>query len=120
MKKFIFKLLITIGVLLAVIILARNVIVKTAMQAGVSSFTGASLDIKRLNIGLADTLIHIEDLKMKNPKDFEEPMMVDLPEVYVDYVLSDILRGNLHFKEIRLNMKEFIVVKNKNGELNLD
>jgi hypothetical protein len=46
--------------------------------------------------------------------------MVDLPEIYVDYNLGAIMGGKAHLEEVRLNLKEFIVVKNEAGELNLD
>ncbi|MDP6923757.1 MAG: hypothetical protein QGI94_03120 [Candidatus Scalindua sp.] len=46
--------------------------------------------------------------------------MVDLPEIYVDYNLGAIMGGKAHLEEVRLNLKEFTVVKNEAGELNLD
>jgi hypothetical protein len=46
--------------------------------------------------------------------------MFDMPEVYVHYDLPSIIGGKIHLREMRLNMSEFIVVKNEKGELNLD
>ena len=51
---------------------------------------------------------------------FKDKLMVDLPEIYVDYNLGAIMGGKAHLEEVRLNLKEFIVVKNEAGELNLD
>jgi hypothetical protein len=46
--------------------------------------------------------------------------MFDVPEIYVDYDLGAFMKGRTHLEEVRLNLKEFIVVKNVAGELNLD
>jgi len=43
-----------------------------------------------------------------------------MPEIYVDYDLPAIFKGKVHLEEMRLNMNEFVVVKNEKGELNLD
>ena len=43
-----------------------------------------------------------------------------MPEIYVDYDLPAIVKGKVHLTEVRINLKEFMVVKNEKGELNLD
>ena len=66
------------------------------------------------------TLIGINELKLHNPSGFEDDIMMDLPETYVDYNLGTFMAGKMHFEEVRLNLKEFLVVKNADGQLNLD
>jgi hypothetical protein len=46
--------------------------------------------------------------------------MVDMPEIYVNYDLPAIIGGKIHLPEVRLALKEFVVVKNADGELNLN
>jgi hypothetical protein len=46
--------------------------------------------------------------------------MFDMPEIYVDYDLPAIASGKVHLPEVRIDLKEFLVVKNAKGELNLD
>jgi hypothetical protein len=46
--------------------------------------------------------------------------MVDMPEIYVNYDLPAIIGGKIHLPELRLALKEFMVVKSAKGELNLD
>ncbi len=114
--------LIVIGFLIFVllIIAGKNVIVKAALTSGVKAVTGLSLSIKKMKIGLISTLISIDELKLYNPKGFEDPIMVDMPEVYVNYRLGAFLKKKVHLKEVRLHLKEFVVAKNKDGKLNLD
>ncbi|HPN73053.1 MAG TPA: hypothetical protein PKZ41_03555, partial [Candidatus Omnitrophota bacterium] len=73
-----------------------------------------------LDIGIISTLVGIEDLKLFNPAGFEDKLMLDMPEIYVDYDLPAILGGKIHLNDVRLEMKEFYVVKNAKGELNLN
>jgi hypothetical protein len=46
--------------------------------------------------------------------------MLDMPEIYVDYNLPAVFKGKVHLEEMRIDMNEFIVVKNEKGELNLN
>ena len=82
--------------------------------------TGLKLSIKSMNIGILNTLIGIKKLQLYNPPGFVDKLMVDLPEVYVDYDLGAFIKGKVHLEEVRLDLKEFSVIKNEKGELNLD
>ena len=114
--------LIVIGFLIfvLVIIAGKNVIVKAAVTTGVKAVTGLSLSIKKMKIGILSTLIGIDELKLYNPKGFEDPVMADIPEVYVNYRLGAFLKKKVHLEEVRLYIKEIVVAKNKDGKLNLD
>jgi hypothetical protein len=103
-----------------VLVLARNVIIKTTVESGVSLVTGLHLSIKKINVGIMKTALKIDGLKIYNPKGYEEKIMLDMPVVYVDYALKDILKGKMHLTYVIINLREFNVVKNKNGEVNLN
>jgi len=100
--------------------LGKNLIVKFAVSGGVKAMTGLKLSVKKMNIGIFKTLIGIEELKLYNPDGFPDKIMVDIPEIYVDYDLGAMLKKKVHLQEVRINLKEFTVVKNKDGKLNLD
>ena len=117
------KLLIVLGVIVAVIavlVIGRNFFVKAAVEAGVKAVTGLSLEMSRLDIGLFKTTLEIKGLKLYNPEGFEDKLMADLPEIYVDYNLKKVFQGKVHLPEVRLNLQQFTVVKNAQGALNLD
>ena len=119
MKK-IRGILIGFLIFVLIIIVGKNIIVKAAVTTGVKAVTGLSLKIKKMKIGLVSTLIDIKELKLYNPKGFEDPVMVDIPEVYVNYRMGAFFKKKVHLEEVRLYLKEFVVVKNKEGKLNLD
>ncbi|MBC8473775.1 MAG: hypothetical protein H8D54_03090 [Candidatus Omnitrophica bacterium] len=119
MKK-LFTVIMLIVAVLFVTMAAKNIIAKQAVSAGVRVMTGLKLDIKSMDVGIVKTLIGIRDLRLFNPSGFEDRLMVDMPEIYVDYDLAAFFKGKTHLEKVRLNLQEFTVVKNKEGKLNLD
>lgn len=120
MKK---KIIIIPAIVFAIIIalfVSKNMIIKTSVTTGVKAMTGLKLSIRSMNVGVFKSLIGINELQLYNPSGFEDKLMMDLPEIYVDYNLGAIMGGKAHLEEVRLNLREFIVVKNANGQLNLD
>ncbi len=115
---------ITIPAIVLVILIAlffgKNVVIKTSVTAGVRAMTGLKLSIRSMDFGIFKTLIGINELQLYNPSGFVDELMIDCPEIYVDYDLGAFMKGRTHLEEVRLNLKEFIVVKNEAGELNLD
>ena len=119
MKKFLTIGVIVIAVLF-VLAVAKDVIIKVSVEKGAEIVTGLRLNIGSLNVGILRTVVGIKDLKLLNPPDFPDRTMVDMPEIYVNYDLGAIIGGKIHLPEVRLNLKEFVVVKNSKGKLNLD
>lgn len=119
MKKLLF---VVVGLLLlvAVLLFAKNIIAKVSVEKGVEMVTGLRLDMQSLDVGIIETLIGIEGLQLHNPEGYKDKVMVDIPEIYVDYDLGAFFKGEVHLEEVRLNLKEFVVVKNEKGELNLN
>ncbi len=117
------KIIIIPAIVFAIIIalfFGKNMIIKTSVTTGVKAMTGLKLSIKSMDIGVFKSLIGINGLQLHNPEGFEDKLMIDLPEIYVDYNLSAFMKGKTHLEETRLHLKEFTVVKNNAGVLNLN
>ena len=114
------KLLIWIVAVVAVLFLAKGAIAKMAVSAGVKSVTGLRLEIRSLQVGVFRSRVDAQGVKLYNPGGFRDPVMADLPQLYVDYDLPGFFAGKTHLRELRVNLKEFTVVKDKQGRLNLD
>ena len=119
MGKFI-KTIIVFAVVLAVLIVGKNVFVKIAVEKGVQVATGLPLKIEKFDIGILSTHIGIKNLSLFNPSGFPQEIMVHAPEIFVDYNLGAIIQGRIHLEEIRLDIDQFVIVKNKEGQINLD
>ena len=120
MKKILTSVIVAVLAVVLVVGIAKNPIAKFSVEKAVEVVTGLKLSIGNLNIGILKTLVGINDLKLFNPSGYEDKVMLDMPEIYVDYDLPAILGGKIHLRTVRLNMSEFVVVKNAKGELNLD
>lgn len=118
--KWIMRLLVLLLVIFVVLVFARNVIVKTAVENGVAVVTGMPLSMKKLDLNLTDTSVDIEGLTVKNPAGFHDTVLVDIPKILVDYNLTDILKGKIHVENLEFELRQFSVVKNEKGMLNLD
>lgn len=114
------KIVILLLALVVVLFVAKDFVIKAAVSKGVELVTGCKLNIGGLKIGILKPVVDIRDLRLLNPSNFTDRTMVDVPEIYVNYDLQSIMKGVVHLPELRLALKEFVVVRNARGELNLD
>ncbi|MCA9407566.1 MAG: hypothetical protein H6755_07935 [Candidatus Omnitrophica bacterium] len=117
-----FKLLrriIFIILIIGIFIATKNIIAKFAVVKGVESATGLNLKIEKFDLGLANTHIGITNLKLLNPEGFVDEAMFIAPDIFVDYEPKAFLKGKVHLEEVRLVLDQLVVIKNKEGELNL-
>ncbi len=120
MKKIVAVSLGIAVVIIGGVTLAKNAIATSVITGGVRAMTGLNLSLDRVRVGIITTRIGLEGLKLENPSGYTERIMVDLPEVYIDYDLGAFLQKRVHLEEVRLHLKELVVVKQENGEQNLD
>ncbi|HLF17933.1 MAG TPA: AsmA family protein [Candidatus Omnitrophota bacterium] len=114
------SILIAVVVIIAVVILAKDFIIKIVAEQSVRAVTGLPLRIDNLRMGLTTSLIDIKGLRLYNPAGFEDKVMIKIPEIYVDYKLMSIFKGVIEVSDLRLHLEEFMVVKNKKGEVNIE
>ena len=120
MKKLLIIIVVLLIVITAVLFIGKNLIAKTAVTKGVELMTGLQVEIDSMNVGVLNTNIGIYSMRLHNPSGYPENIMIKMPEIFIDYDLSAFLRRNTHLEEIKINLKEFTVIKNKKGELNID
>lgn len=119
MKRLTSVLAVVVAVVV-VLVVAKNVIAKTIVVGGVKAVTGLTLSIDHLDVGLLSSAVGVKGLKLHNPAGFPEPVMIDLPELYVNYDPAALLAGKVHLEEVRVNLREFVVIRNQQGAVNLD
>jgi len=119
MKK---RMAIVIWIVAAFLVLSltKDLFIKFSVEKAVGLVTGLKIEIKSLNVGIFRTAVRIKGLKIFNPGQFKDRVMADMPEIYVDYDLPAVFAHTVHLEYLKLNLKEFIVVKNAAGELNLN
>ena len=118
--KLIRKLIFALAVVLVIVIVGKNAIAKAAISTGVRAMTGLNLRIDKMSVKLLGSSVGINGLRLHNPAGFSEKMMIDVPEIYVDYDPAALVAGRVHLEEVRLEIKEFLVIKNEKGALNIN
>jgi len=118
-KKGVNFFLILLIVLVAVVI-AKDALIRLGVEAAVKKVTGLPLKIDSLKVGLTTTKIDIRGLRVFNPPGFEAEPMIDIPLIYVDYSIMELLTGKIHLNDVRVEVHEFVAVVSKEGALNLN
>lgn len=119
MKK-ILAVVLTVPVIFAGLVVAKDAIIKSAVVMGIQQVTGTAVEIDKFSLGLWAQKIHIEGLRVYNPEGFPEAVLLNVPQVAVDYDLQALLKKTLHLPLLRFNLQELTLVKNREGELNVD
>ncbi len=120
MKKFLSILIAFVVVAAVFLILAKDWVIKAAMEQAVTHLTGFKTTVDSLKYDFPST-IQIQGLEVQNPKGFEEKIFASIPEIYISLVLPEILQGKrTHLREVRLNVQEVHIEKNKEGVSNVE
>ncbi len=120
MKKNIVMFMAALVVVAAAVLIAKDVIAKNVVTAGVRAVLGIPMEIDNLNVGIFDTSVRIEGLTIYNPDGFVDHQLAYIPLIYVDYELWSALKGKLHCTLVELDIKKITIVRNKEGEVNIN
>ena len=114
------KKTIIIVVVFLVLGVVKDQIIKAAVTVGATQVLGAPVHIDGMSVGIFHQSVRVKGLKVYNPSGFPQGVLIDIPQITVDYDLPAILKGDLHLPLLVLDLKEMIVVKNKEGKMNVD
>jgi uncharacterized protein involved in outer membrane biogenesis len=120
LKKLFVRLVLVLLALLVVLFLCRNFVARKSVEVGVKQLTGFPLEIGGVDLAVFRGQFGVENLKLMNPPEFAEKNFVDLPLFRVDYHTISMLTGTPHIKELVVNVKEVVIVKNEKGVTNAD
>jgi len=116
------KLGIIIGIIVVVValfLIFKNVLIKTAVEQGTKRVTGLELTIRDMDVGLLASKVDITDMQLLNPVGFPDTVMIDIPKFLVDVELASFFKKRAHVQTLTLDLKELMVVRNKDRILNL-
>ncbi len=119
MMKFLMGLVLLVVLLAAGLVVFKDAVVKAAVEIGVTKTTGFYTKIEKLDFDFPKS-IQISGLRIHNPEGFEEKIFLDAPEIYISVVLKEALKKEkIHLPEVRLNVQQVNIVKNKDGISNV-
>jgi uncharacterized protein involved in outer membrane biogenesis len=119
MKK-ILVVLAAIAIVFVGLNFAKNNLFQTIMTSALSQAAHVPVRIGSTSVRFLSASILIRQLHFLNPKGFPERKMVDISRIYIDFEPAALWKGQAHFEEVKLDLKEIIVIKNRDGRLNVD
>ena len=114
------SLIILVIVALFVLGMAKDQVVKTIATIQASNIVGAKVHIGNLSLGLLNHKVKINNFKIFNPAGYPHGVLLDIAKIQVNYDLLSILKGKLHLIDVKVDLKEVAVIKDKEGKLNVD
>lgn len=120
MGKFFGSILGILIVLVVIVVVAKDMILKAALEQSVTILTGFKTTVQSLQYSLPSTL-QIKGLEIRNPSGFKEEVFVNMPEIYASLSLQELLQDKkIHLSEVRLNLQEVHIEKNPQGVSNVE
>lgn len=110
------KLIILIAVLSFVF---RNFAARWALGAYLEHELGTRVDIKDVTIDFVNTQIKFDGLVIRNPLVFPDGVLADIPKLFIHWDPAPLLKGNLVFRTIELNVAEIRILNIPGNGLNL-
>ncbi len=115
----------TIGVLLVLLTLLlalaffKDSILRGLAERTIRQQTGFGAAIGQLHFNWRAAQLTIKDLRLTNPPVFGGGTLLDVPEIYLALDAAQAKEGQLHFNEVRLNVAALHLVRNRQGQLNV-
>jgi uncharacterized protein involved in outer membrane biogenesis len=120
MKKMLRNVILVVVVLLAVVLVGRDVLIKSATRKVIQSATGFDIELGRVHVGLFSPTFEITDLKLINPEDFPEREALEIRTLRVRYDIPSLFTDTIHLPEVVIDVPKIIVLTKEDGESNLD
>jgi len=118
MKKW-HRMLAIVIFLFAFLVAGKNFFARVMIIKSVKAMTGVGLKLGSIRVNLFSQFFRLSDLEILNPPSFKEELMADFPEIYAAFDLWGFSRGNIHLRELKIYLKEFFVVINEDGSVNV-
>lgn len=120
MKKFLIAVLLLLLAAGGAVYVARETLLRRGLETAVTQLTGFKTTVDHIRLDLYPTVVHLQNLKIYNPKAFKKEIFADIPEIYIEPDLAAILKKeSLHIREIRFAVQEINVVKDEKGVSNI-
>lgn len=117
------KLFIVLGVVilfLGGIIIFKNQIIKFVVTKVATKIAGVPVHVDSFSLNIFSSTIHVTGLKIYNPSGFPKDILVSCPKINIIYDRAALFKHKLHFLIAEIEIKEFVLARNKEGKLNVD
>ena len=118
--KWIYRLIV-IGLLLLIgAFLLRDPLLQSLAEKRITENTGLDARMEKLDVALLDQRATLLDLRIYNTAEFGGGVMIDIAELHFELDAQALRDKVLHFKLIRLDVRDLNMVINADGRTNFD
>ena len=101
-------------------LLFRDSILKLAAQKSLQATTGMRVEIAKFKTGLRTAAIEMQGFKLHNYPEFGNSVLLDVPDLFVEFDSELASQGKLRFKQLRVNLAELNVIRDAAGRWNIE
>ncbi len=109
-----------LAVTLILLSVVKDLLIKATIEITAPQIIGAKVDMGSFSLGLLTHKIHITNFRLYNPPGFPNQVFLVMPEMTLQVDIGELMRGEMHFPLVVLNMEKMVVFKNEEGKLNVD
>ena len=118
--KIMMKIILIVFAVLVVFNLVKNGIVQAGIGTVLSKASRVPVKVSGTNMSFMASSLSLRGIRFYNPRNFPEKLMIEIDQVFISLDPWGLFRGQAHLKQVKLNLKEVIVIKNKAGEININ
>ena len=118
--KWVFRLVLIVLALLAVLILCRNPILRAVAEQQVRRETGMETILGRVRVDLRSPIVRLENVRLISPPEFGGGLFLDLPEVWLEYDSVALLFRRIRLRRVGFRLDEIRLVRTAEGRTNLE
>jgi hypothetical protein len=116
-------LIAVLGVLLGLALIGllfRDSILKLAARKTLQACTGMRVEIAKFKTGLRTPAVEMQGFKLYNYPEFGDSVLLDVPDLLVEFDSELASQGKLRFKQLRVNLAELNVIRDAAGRWNIE
>ncbi|MBZ0167067.1 MAG: hypothetical protein K8I00_09695, partial [Candidatus Omnitrophica bacterium] len=98
----------------------KNIVLKQILIGLGPKIIGVRMDVDGFSLGILRQRVGIKGLRLYNPEGFPNEVMLDVPEVSVEFKPWRMLTGRLYMSNVVVHMRELVIIKNHDKQLNVD
>jgi hypothetical protein len=110
----------TLLLLLLLLLLFRDPLFKLVVVQRLHHELGMRAQIDELKTGLGSTVVHVRGFKLYNPPEFGGSLLAEVPELFLQVDTGPLKERLVRFKQFRVHLAEFNVIRNGAGRTNLE
>jgi uncharacterized protein involved in outer membrane biogenesis len=116
--RWLFRLVVLAIVLVVALLLLEDTLARSFAEREIRRATGFDAKVGKVQLGLLEPRIWVENLVLYNPPEFGGSPLIDAPDIQLDYAPAELVRNKVHLRFLRLNIRELNIVEN-NGRTNI-